>query len=44
MKQISDMLKLHSDNFVNQVEKALNDKYNLVNGSEHNEDDAISIP
>lgn len=37
------MLKLHHERFVNQVEKALNDRYNLVN-SEHNEEDAISIP
>jgi len=31
IKQVSDMLKLHSSRFVNQVEKALNEKYNDVN-------------
>jgi hypothetical protein len=28
MKQISDVMKIYSENFKNQVEKALNEKYN----------------
>jgi hypothetical protein len=38
------MLRLHSERFVGQVERALNDHYNFVNSSEHNTDGIISIP
>jgi hypothetical protein len=45
MKQISDVMKIYSENFKGQVEKALNEKYNEINLTESSSDDnLISLP
>jgi hypothetical protein len=45
MKQIEDILKLYSNNFVHHIEKALNSKYNSIdNTSLNDEEDIISLP
>jgi hypothetical protein len=38
------MLKLHSSRFVNQVEKALNEKYNDVNSPSRLSSELIEVP
>jgi hypothetical protein len=45
MKQVSDLMKIYGDNFKNQVEKALNEKYNEINLSDSSDDsNLITMP
>lgn len=44
MKHVSDILKLYNENFVAQVERALNEKYSELSQTESTDEDLISVP